>query len=423
MSIKSTTISLDPAETSFVTYLDDFARQHHPPVECRIAGGWVRDKLLSLPSHDLDVALSIPSGYSFALAFVDFLKGMNVSTGSVGKVAANPEQSKHLETGTTRIMGLECDFVGLRSETYTDSRIPSQVVPGTPFEDASRRDLTINSLFYNVHSKLVEDYTGKGLDDLARKVARTPLPPRQTFHDDPLRVLRCVRFASRFDLTIAEDVMEAMREEGIKAALRTKVSKERVGIEVTKMLQKNPLHALNLIDVHCLHASIFTSAVDPPRCDALRTAQILRSVLDQHVLDQSIDEESLWFAAATSPFRDLTIKAKKEVPAVSAVLSDGLKLPHDLTDSTTNLFKAAQLLDPHVTGRSEIGSTLQLSVVKPWERSIVWAIVMSILPKWKGGWDQNAQTVLNTYSSFVDLIHRLDLPAAIRRPPLLKVSA
>ena len=92
------------------------------------------------------------------------------------------------------------------------------------------------------------------------------------------------------------------------------------------MLQKNPLHALNLIDVHCLHASIFTSAVDPPRCDALRTAQILRSVLDQHVLDQSIDEESLWFAAATSPFRDLTIKAKKEVPAVSAVLSDGLKV-------------------------------------------------------------------------------------------------
>ena len=67
-----------------------------------------------------------------------------------------------------------------------------------------------------MHSKLVEDYTGKGLDDLARKVARTPLPPRQTFHDDPLRVLRCVRFASRFDLTIAEDVMEAMREEGIK---------------------------------------------------------------------------------------------------------------------------------------------------------------------------------------------------------------
>ncbi len=125
-------------------------------------------------------------------------------------------------------MGLECDFVGLRSETYTDSRIPSQVVSfrglnrtdqqqlGTPFDDASRRDLTINSLFYNIHSKEVEDHTGLGLDDLAHKVARTPLPPKQTFYDDPLRVLRCIRFAGRFDLSIADNVREAMQDSEIK---------------------------------------------------------------------------------------------------------------------------------------------------------------------------------------------------------------
>lgn len=88
-------------------------------------------QLLDLPSHDLDVALSNPSGFAFAEAFVAFLHTRGVETGNVGKVAANPEQSKHLETGTTRVMGLECDFVGLRSETYTDSRIPDQVV--SPF--------------------------------------------------------------------------------------------------------------------------------------------------------------------------------------------------------------------------------------------------------------------------------------------------
>ena len=108
-------------------------------------------------------------------------------------------------------MGLECDFVGLRSETYTDSRIPDQVQLGTPEEDALRRDLTINSLFYNVHTREVEDYTKKGLEDLENKVARTPLPPKQTFEDDPLRVLRCVRFASRFDLSVAEEVTEAIK--------------------------------------------------------------------------------------------------------------------------------------------------------------------------------------------------------------------
>ena len=115
-------------------------------------------------------------------------------------------------------MGLECDFVGLRSETYTDSRIPDQVQLGTPEEDALRRDLTINSLFYNVHTRQVEDYTGSGLTDLANKVARTPLPPKQTFEDDPLRILRCIRFASRFDLSVAEEVIEAIKQPEIQVS-------------------------------------------------------------------------------------------------------------------------------------------------------------------------------------------------------------
>ena len=85
-------------------------------------------------------------------------------------------------------------------------------------EDASRRDLTINALFYNVHSKEVEDFTGRGLDDLAQRIARTPLQPQQTFHDDPLRVVRCVRFASRFNLSIEQEVAVAIRDEKIKVS-------------------------------------------------------------------------------------------------------------------------------------------------------------------------------------------------------------
>lgn len=114
-------------------------------------------------------------------------------------------------------MGLECDFVGLRSESYADSRIPEQVRLGTPLEDALRRDLTINALFYNVHTRQVEDFTGLGLPDLASRIARTPLAPDRTFTDDPLRVLRCIRFASRFDLSVAEDITAAIQKEEIKA--------------------------------------------------------------------------------------------------------------------------------------------------------------------------------------------------------------
>lgn len=88
--------------------------------------------------------------------------------------------------------------------------------PGTPFEDASRRDLTINALFYNVHTRQVEDYTKMGLSDLENRIARTPLPPRQTFQDDPLRIVRCVRFASRFNLAIAEEVVDSIKQEDVK---------------------------------------------------------------------------------------------------------------------------------------------------------------------------------------------------------------
>lgn len=89
------------------------------------------------------------------------------------------------------------------------------------------------------------------------------------------------------------------------------------------MMQKNPLHALILIDQLDLHSSIFTCVVDPPRHDALRCGLILQDVLNRVEED---DNERLWFAAATSPFRDQTIKGKQEVSAVSIALRDGLKV-------------------------------------------------------------------------------------------------
>jgi tRNA nucleotidyltransferase/poly(A) polymerase len=97
------------------------------------------------------------------------------------------------------ILGHWVDFTNLRTETYeAGSRIPT-VRFGTAEEDAQRRDFTINSLFYNLNSRRIEDLTGHGLCDLLeRQLVRTPLPPRTTFLDDPLRLLRAVRFAARW---------------------------------------------------------------------------------------------------------------------------------------------------------------------------------------------------------------------------------
>ncbi|THG99435.1 hypothetical protein EW026_g2916 [Hermanssonia centrifuga] len=199
-------------------------------------------------------------GLPFAEQFQQYcndVKGLPVE--KVAKIEKNPARSKHLETAKTTVLGVELDFVNLRSEEYAeDSRIPTQVEFGTPLQDAIRRDITINALFYNVHSRSVEDHTEKGLEDLINGTIRTPLPPRETFMDDPLRVIRCIRFASRFGFSFVEELQAAARDPEIQLALRTKISRERVGEELDKMMKgRDPLRAIQLIDELSLYTSIF----------------------------------------------------------------------------------------------------------------------------------------------------------------------
>lgn len=82
-----------------------------------------------------------------------------------------------------------------------------------------RRDACVNALFYNIHTQEVEDFTGRGLDDMKNKLIRTPLPPFETFNDDPLRVLRLIRFSSRLNFTIVDEVKQAMGDPDIKVCL------------------------------------------------------------------------------------------------------------------------------------------------------------------------------------------------------------
>ncbi|KAK9804964.1 hypothetical protein WJX73_004680 [Symbiochloris irregularis] len=176
--------------------------------ELRCAGGWVRDKLLGKESHDIDIALNNMMGEDFAAHVNEHLTSRSEDLGKIAVFKRNPEQSKHLQTARMKVGSLELDLVNLRSETYTDSRIPTQAF-GTPEEDALRRDFTINSLFYNITTNEVEDWTGRGQEDLQSGLIRTPLPASETFMDDPLRVLRAVRFAARFGFTLDEELQAA----------------------------------------------------------------------------------------------------------------------------------------------------------------------------------------------------------------------
>ena len=216
----------------------------HAVPEIRFAGGWVRDKLLGSSSGDIDIAISNMTGVDFGLILKAYLdrgegreKYLENSMGVLAEIEANPEKSKHLETVTTKIFGLEIDLVNLRKETYTDSSRNPTMKFGTAEEDALRRDSTINALFYNLSSQLIEDFSGRGIQDLELGVIKTPLSPLQTFRDDPLRILRAVRFASRFGFAVDENDMLAMKDRSVKGMLRTKISRERVGTELMKMLK------------------------------------------------------------------------------------------------------------------------------------------------------------------------------------------
>jgi len=116
---------------------------------------------------------------------------------------------------------------------------------GTPEEDAYRRDLTVNALFYNVGSGEIEDFTGYGLTDLKNKVIRTCTEPIQSFLDDPLRVIRTIRFSNRFEFNYLPEVVEALKNEAVKAALDVKVSPELFRKELDKVLGgRNPHKAI-----------------------------------------------------------------------------------------------------------------------------------------------------------------------------------
>ena len=370
----------DPDAISQVIVPDVLAKQ---PIVLRFTGGWVRDKLLGKKSHDIDVAINKMTGYQFGLRLKEYLEipgnlekydlesiasndkqsqkagktDKSKSVGGLHKIEANPEKSKHLETTTMQIFGLDIDLVNLRKETYSDEegRIP-QIEFGTPEEDAERRDATVNAMFYNLNEDIIEDFTGKGHDDMRAKIIRTPLAPYQTFKDDPLRVLRLIRFASRLGYTIESSALEAMSNAEIKEALRLKISRERVGTELEKALQgPDPHEALRLIFSLDLYETIYSdpakAEVDHDRPDTegwevlidtlrelISNGGVLQSELARGDEGNREEEVLAWHLAAVVPYRDAplpepTAPGKKAPPPIPVqVAREGIKATNKICD-------------------------------------------------------------------------------------------
>ncbi|KAL0000921.1 hypothetical protein SO802_014702 [Lithocarpus litseifolius] len=326
----------------------------------RVAGGWVRDKLLGKGCYDIDIALDNMLGSEFVNKVRDYLLSIGEQVQGVAVIPCNPEQSKHLETARMRLFDMWIDFVNLRSEEYSDnSRIPTKQKFGTAEEDAYRRDLTINSLFYNINTDSVEDFTKRGIADLKSGKIVTPLPPKTTFLDDPLRVLQAIRFGARFGFLLDEELKEAASCDEVKDALVAKISRERIGVEIDLMLSGNqPAKAMMYICDMMLFWIVFTL---PPKFEPAKSEGCDRfciGYLDatwsliQLIGDSTFNDEQRrlsLYAALFLPFRKTIYKDNKgqkefilelQIPIVNHIFQESLKRKASDAETVVNLHSA-----------------------------------------------------------------------------------
>jgi len=188
-----------------------------------VVGGYVRDRLLARPSKDMDI-VCVGSGIKLAqhLAF---------------KLRPIPRVVVYKRFGTAmlRYRDMEIEFVGARKESYRhDSRKPT-VESGSLEDDQNRRDFTINALAASLNTSdfgtIIDPFNG--LEHLERKLIKTPLEPSRTFSDDPLRMLRAIRFATQLNFTIDKSTIEGIRQKKDRIGI---ISKERIATELNKII-------------------------------------------------------------------------------------------------------------------------------------------------------------------------------------------
>ncbi len=206
-------------------------------MECYVVGGFVRDLFLQRPTSDIDVVV-VGSGVAMAEAFAD----------SIGRKRCHLSVFRNFGTAQVKWRDTEVEFVGARRESYQRNSRKPIVEDGTLEDDQNRRDFTINAMAVCLNGErfgeLVDPFDG--LLDLEEGYIRTPLDPDITFSDDPLRMMRCVRFATQLRFYIADETFEALcrNKERIKI-----ISAERVIDELNKIMA-SPVPSIGFDHLH-----------------------------------------------------------------------------------------------------------------------------------------------------------------------------
>ena len=216
---------IQPHEREIFRLISEAAAEREVPTY--VVGGYVRDRLLGRPSKDMDI-VCVGSGIQLARAVARRLF-------PIPRVTV----FKRFGTAMLKHRDLEVEFVGARRESYrADSRKPT-VEEGSLEDDQHRRDFTINALAVSLNAgsygEIIDPF--HGLKDLEAKIIRTPLEPGKTFSDDPLRILRGIRFSAQLGFRIEDATYAAMGRYRSRLEI---VSRERIATELNKMILANP---------------------------------------------------------------------------------------------------------------------------------------------------------------------------------------
>ncbi|GAB3567468.1 HD domain-containing protein [Spirosoma luteolum] len=266
-------------------------------VRAYVVGGFVRDLLLKRPSHDIDV-VCVGSGIALAEAVGKALRTPVAVFPNFGTAMIRVEQNDQT---------WEVEFVGARKESYrADSRKPV-VEDGTLEDDQNRRDFTINAMGIGLnrtgglpYGELIDPFDGQ--TDLRRKIIRTPLDPAITFSDDPLRMMRAIRFATQLGFDIEPDTFDAIIRMNERISI---VSRERITDELNKIvLAKTPSYGFKLLYHAGLLDRIFPELVALRGVETIEgrghkdnfyhTLQVLDNIAARTKTTPALDAQELW---------------------------------------------------------------------------------------------------------------------------------
>lgn len=226
-------IQCSAAENNIFEIIAKVAEHTNTPTY--VVGGFVRDKILDRPTKDIDI-VCVGDGIALAHAVANALPG---------KTKVN--FFKNFGTAQFRFKDLDIEFVGARKESYSEHSRKPEVSEGTLEDDQKRRDFTINALAVSLnkedYGKLIDPFNG--IADMNEGIMRTPLDPDITFSDDPLRMMRCVRFATQLNYEIYPETYEALKRNAKRLKI---ISQERTTDELNKiMLTPKPSRGFDIL--------------------------------------------------------------------------------------------------------------------------------------------------------------------------------